>query len=305
MNKEELKVLLDYIEQHINEKIYLDELSKLAGYSPFYFSRLFSEIMGTSVTTYIRVRKLQYAMMSLIEGKKVIDVSNQYAFESHEGFTRSFSKLFGSSPKTVRKYLAAYSVPEYVIPGISSRKDGFNMKKEENLLHDMHEIVFSFIQESVEEAKSGYCTDITIKLLPDNIISICDNGRGLPLSDNKETNQQIFTRILAGAPITRMDYNRMEDIHDINLQIANSLCEFLQVTVYKSNQAYMQKYVRGIAQQEIICKKTDHISGMCIELKPDKRIFADNVFSKELIESWIRIATQNINCIKYSVLCEK
>lgn len=79
------------------------ELAELAGYSPFYFSKLFAETMGVSVTGYIRIRKLQYALCSLLEGKKVLDVSIMYAFDSHEGFTRSFTKLFGQAPSTVRK----------------------------------------------------------------------------------------------------------------------------------------------------------------------------------------------------------
>lgn len=59
--------ILSYIDSHICEKIRLGDLAELAGYSPFYFSRLFSEAMGMPVTGYIRIRKLQYAMTSLLE----------------------------------------------------------------------------------------------------------------------------------------------------------------------------------------------------------------------------------------------
>ena len=61
MEKDCLKEILAYIDDHIREKITLGELARLAGYSPFYFSRLFSESMGMPVTGYIRIRKLQYA----------------------------------------------------------------------------------------------------------------------------------------------------------------------------------------------------------------------------------------------------
>ena len=98
MSTEILKEILAYIDEHIYEKISLLELAEMAGYSPFYFSKLFSEIMGMPITGYIRIRKLQYALGSLLEGRKVLDVSLMYAFDSHEGFTRSFTQLFGSTP---------------------------------------------------------------------------------------------------------------------------------------------------------------------------------------------------------------
>lgn len=95
--------ILSYIDTHIYEKITLGKLAELAGYSPFYFSKLFSETMGMPVTGYIRIRKLQHAIMSLLEGKKVLDVSLMYAFDSHEGFTRAFYTTFWFDTKHCQK----------------------------------------------------------------------------------------------------------------------------------------------------------------------------------------------------------
>jgi len=111
MDSEMFKRVLCYIDEHVCEKIELAELAELAGYSPFYFSKLFSENMGMPVTGYIRIRKLQYAMCALLEGEKVLDVAVKYAFESHEGFTRSFTQMFGTTPSKAKKYLLAYQVP--------------------------------------------------------------------------------------------------------------------------------------------------------------------------------------------------
>lgn len=66
MNTEVMKEILAYIDSHIYEKISLVKLAEIAGYSPFYFSKLFSEIMGMPITGYIRIRKLQYALGSLL-----------------------------------------------------------------------------------------------------------------------------------------------------------------------------------------------------------------------------------------------
>lgn len=130
MSTEILKEILAYIDEHIYEKISLLELAEMAGYSPFYFSKLFSEIMGMPITGYIRIRKLQYALGSLLEGRKVLDVSLMYAFDSHEGFTRSFTQLFGSTPSKVKKYLTSYKVPEYCVPNIEGRRMRMGADKE-------------------------------------------------------------------------------------------------------------------------------------------------------------------------------
>lgn len=302
MSNDVFEKILKYIDEHICEKISLKDLAELAGYSPFYFSSLFSGVVGVSVTTYVRVRKLQYAMKSLLEGEKIIDVSFKYGFESHEGFTHSFTKLFGSTPKTVRRYLTAYTVPRYVVPVVSLRKDNMDMRITKNLFEDMHQVLFAFLQESIKEGKLGYCTEINIWLLQDNQIRVMDDGRGLPLSENNELNQEIFSRTLAGCPITSLDYERMEELREQGIQVAGSLCEMLSVTVYKNENAYTQHYVRGIAQHEIKREKINHKQGMEILLTPDKEIFGTTKFSKQRIELWLQEALKGVENVKVELV---
>lgn len=302
MNSEILKSILDYIDEHIHAKITLFDLSQLAGYSPFYFSVVFSERMGVSVTTYIRIRKLQYAMGELLKGEKVIDVAYKFGFESHEGFTRSFTKLFGSTPKVVRKYLKTYEVPPCAVPKVTSRKGSFEMKITKNLAEDMHQIVFAFLQESMNEAKAGCCTEINIYLQENNRIQISDNGRGIPLSNNQAKNQEIISKILAGYPITKLDYERMEELNYPGLKVAGSLCEILDVIVYRNSEVYSQSFVRGIAQQDVKCATTEHEAGMEIMIQPDKEIFGEIVFSKERIEQWIDENAKEFKALKVNIL---
>jgi AraC-like DNA-binding protein len=145
----------------IYEKISLLEMAEMAGYSPFYFSKLFSEIMGIPITGYIRIRKLQYALGSLLEGRKVLDVSLMYAFDSHEGFTRSFTKLFGSTPSKVKKYLTSYKVPEYCVPNIEGRRMRMGADKE-SLIDNMHQIVYEVIYFLSQPFHNPFCTSIRI-----------------------------------------------------------------------------------------------------------------------------------------------
>lgn len=303
MDKETVNQVLSYIEQHICERILLQDLANLAGYTPFYFSKLFSQIMGVSVTTYIRIRKLQYAMKSLSEGEKIVDISFQYAFESHESFTRSFTKLFGSNPKTVRKYMITYTVPEYTVPVMEKRKEKNGMKITKNMFEDMHSILFEFLKASIEEAKAGYCTKLYIELLEDNQIRILDNGRGLPLVNSNEENQKIVSNILAGHPITQLDYKRMEEFKELGLQVACSLCEMLKVLVYKEDMVYMQEFVRGIAQHDIHCEGTKNRTGMEIVLLPDREIFGEICFSEEKIKQWVAEVLKEVSGLEV-IICQ-
>ena len=285
MNTVILKRILSNIDEHIYEKISLVDLAEVAGYSPFYFSKLFAEAMGLPITGYIRIRKLQYALCSLLEGKKVLDVSIMYAFDSHEGFTRSFTQLFGSTPSTVRKYLASYSVPEWVVPDTESRRMSMGLDKN-TLFDNMHQLVFEVLRTSIEEVEEGYCTEINITLLKDGRIKISDNGRGIPLSKDAHMNKAVLDKILAGHPISNLEYAGMGDFSQCGMQAVNSLCESLQVNVYRNGMYFQQDYVRGIAQHEVICKKLEHMSGTEMILKPDTQIFGEATFSAEAIKNW-------------------
>jgi len=286
MNPEILKGILSYIDEHIHEKISLVKLAEMAGYSPFYFSKLFAEAMGMPVTGYIRIRKMQYALCSLLEGKKVLDVSLMYAFDSHEGFTRSFTQLFGSTPSTVKKYLSSYSVPEWIVPDIEKGRKSMGLDRN-TLYENMHQMVFEVLRTSLEEVEAGYCTEIRITLLSDGRIKISDNGRGIPLSIDRHVSKVVLDKILAGHPISGAEYGEMGDFSQFGMQTVNSLCESLQVNVYRNGMWFQQDYVRGIAQHEVISKELKHISGTKIILKPDKQIFGDTEFSLEYIRSWV------------------
>jgi AraC family transcriptional regulator len=90
----------DYIDQHLTEPITLHMLANAAGYSPWYSARLFKELIGKTPFEYIRALRLSQAAVRLRdEDVKVIDVAFDFVFDSHEGFTRAFSKQFGMTPK--------------------------------------------------------------------------------------------------------------------------------------------------------------------------------------------------------------
>lgn len=93
-----------YIEEHITETITLYMLAKAAGYSPWYSARIFKELTGKAPFEYIRTLRLSRAALKLRdEDVKIIDVALEFVFDSHEGFTKAFSKHFAMTPQYYRK----------------------------------------------------------------------------------------------------------------------------------------------------------------------------------------------------------
>jgi AraC-like DNA-binding protein len=91
----------DFIEQHFQENISLHDLAQAAGYSPWHSARIFKELTSKTPFDYIRTLRLSRAAVRLKDEKaRIVDVALDFVFESHEGFTRAFSKQFGMSPKT-------------------------------------------------------------------------------------------------------------------------------------------------------------------------------------------------------------
>ena len=90
----------DYIERHVTEPITLHQLAKAAGYSPWHAARIFKELTGKTPFEYIRELRLSRAAVKLRDGdNRIIDVALDFVFDSHEGFTRAFSRQFGMSPR--------------------------------------------------------------------------------------------------------------------------------------------------------------------------------------------------------------
>ena len=94
----------EYIDLHLHDRITLKQLSTAAGYSPYHAARLFKEISGRAPFDYIRAIRLTKAAVSLRdEDEKIIDVAFDFVFDSHEGFTRAFSRAFGIPPNEYKK----------------------------------------------------------------------------------------------------------------------------------------------------------------------------------------------------------
>lgn len=120
-----VKRMQEYMDAHITQPITLKQLAQAAGYSPYYSAHLFREMTGKAPFDYLRQLRLSRAAVRLRDGQeRVLDVALDFAFDSHEGFTRAFSKTFGLSPKRYRDGSAQIRLfmPSYVTAESLNRK---------------------------------------------------------------------------------------------------------------------------------------------------------------------------------------
>jgi AraC family transcriptional regulator len=112
-----LQEMLQYIDIHIKEEMNVEKLAERAGFSPYYFCRIFQCGVGTSIMEYVRNRRLAYAASELNSGRKIINIAVDYGFETHSGFSKAFRRFFGCPPEIYRAY-ATFDVPK--IPDLST-----------------------------------------------------------------------------------------------------------------------------------------------------------------------------------------
>ncbi len=99
-----MQAAIDYIEEHIMDEITLEDISKVTGYSIPHIYRIFGAMVGCSMMTYVRKRRLSNALYDLVTtDRSVIDIALAYGYESHEAFTRTFKSAYGAPPRQMRK----------------------------------------------------------------------------------------------------------------------------------------------------------------------------------------------------------
>ena len=156
----------------------------------------------------------------------------------------------------------------------------------------LHHLVYEIVDNSIDEALAGYCTDITVQINPDNTITFVDNGRGIPVDIQAQTGRPalevVFTVLHAGGKFGGGGYKVSGGLHGVGASVVNALSEWLTVQVHKDGKIHEMKFSRGhITQEMTIVGTTDH-TGTTVTFKPDPEMFEDTVYSYDILHTRMR-----------------
>ncbi|MCI8910293.1 MAG: DNA topoisomerase (ATP-hydrolyzing) subunit B [Oscillibacter sp.] len=156
----------------------------------------------------------------------------------------------------------------------------------------LHHLVYEIVDNAIDEALAGFCTDILVQINEDGTITVVDNGRGIPVDIQAQTGKPalevVYTVLHAGGKFGGGGYKVSGGLHGVGASVVNALSEWLTVQVHKNGQIYEMRFARGQVTQEMtVVGETDH-TGTSVTFKPDGEMFEDTVYNYEILHTRMR-----------------
>jgi len=156
----------------------------------------------------------------------------------------------------------------------------------------LHHLVYEIVDNSIDEALAGYCTEITVTINPDGTITVVDNGRGIPVDVQAQTGRPalevVFTVLHAGGKFGGGGYKVSGGLHGVGASVVNALSEWLIAQVHKDGKIYEMRFSRGQITQEMTVIGTTDRTGTTVTFKPDPEMFEDTEYSYDVLHDRMR-----------------
>ena len=156
----------------------------------------------------------------------------------------------------------------------------------------LHHLVYEIVDNAIDEALAGFCTEITVTINEGNTITVTDNGRGIPVDIQAQTGRPalevVFTVLHAGGKFGGGGYKVSGGLHGVGASVVNALSEWLVVQVHKDGKIYEMKFSRGhIIDDMKVVGETDH-TGTTVTFKPDPEMFDTLEYEYETLHTRMR-----------------
>lgn len=143
----------------------------------------------------------------------------------------------------------------------------------------LHHLVYEIVDNSIDEALAGYCTHIEVEILPENVITVRDNGRGIPVDINEEEGLPAVTVVLtvlhAGGKFGGSGYKVSGGLHGVGSSVVNALSEWFEIEVSRQGHIYHQRFERGDVKSDLEIIGDTNETGTFIKFKADPEIFTE------------------------------
>ncbi|NME36328.1 MULTISPECIES: DNA topoisomerase (ATP-hydrolyzing) subunit B [Fusobacterium] len=156
----------------------------------------------------------------------------------------------------------------------------------------LHHLVWEIVDNSIDEALAGYCNKIIVNVLPNNIIEVIDNGRGIPTGMHpkygKSALEIVLTVLHAGGKFENDNYKVSGGLHGVGVSVVNALSEWLEVEVKRDGKIWFQRYDRGKPEEDVKIIGEASETGTKVTFKADGEIFETLIYSYETLETRLK-----------------
>lgn len=179
-----------------------------------------------------------------------------------------------------------------VLPGLEAVRKRPDMYIGDTSSRGFHHLVFEVLDNSVDEALAGYCSEIKVTIHVDDSITIEDDGRGIPVDEHEDSGKSaaevVMTMLHAGGKFEGKVYQVSGGLHGVGVTVVNALSEELKLEIRRDGHVWYQEYEKGVAVSELKDTGTTNKSGTKISFKPDSSIFEINEFNYDTLAHRIR-----------------
>ena len=156
----------------------------------------------------------------------------------------------------------------------------------------LHHLVYEVVDNSVDEALGGFCSEINVTINPGGSVSIRDDGRGIPVDNHPQFNRPaleiVLTVLHAGGKFDHESYGVSGGLHGVGVSVVNALSEWMEVQVRRNGRIYWQRFERGKVVSDLEDRGSSDHTGTTITFKPDTSIFEETEFSFDTLSSRLR-----------------
>jgi len=156
----------------------------------------------------------------------------------------------------------------------------------------LHHLVFEAVDNSIDEAIAGFCSNIKVIIHMDDSITVSDDGRGVPVDIHKDTGRPavevVMTTLHAGGKFDNSIYKVSGGLHGVGVSVVNALSESLEIEIFRNGYSYYQKYERGVPKCDLEKRSETQKTGTIVHFKPDPDIFETTIFEFDILANRLR-----------------
>ncbi len=205
---------------------------------------------------------------------------------------------------------ASYSAKDiYVLEGLEPVRKRPGMYIGSTGIDGLHHLVWEIVDNSIDEAMAGFAKNIRVELLKDNVVSVTDDGRGIPVDIHPQTKKSALETALctlhAGGKFGGESYKVSGGLHGVGAAVVNALSKWMKAEVNKDGGLYVQEYKKGIPQYKVKKISASKITGTKITFRPDEEIFSKIEFDRKKIIDHLRQQAFLVKGIKIEIIDER